>query len=177
MSRSSDPSRLNLLALAQSGQALTGQTPMAELPRLAADVPADAPPADPVAWQARAELRSRLGGADQLWLHLSAQARVPLTCQRCLAPAEQDLSVDQWFRFVDSEAVAEAEDDDSEEDLLVMEPQFDFLALLEDELIMTLPLVPMHEQCPQPPALQSGALVEAEKPHPFAVLAQLRRPR
>lgn len=177
MSLSSEPSRLNLLALAQSGQTLTGRTPLTDLARLAADVPVEAVADEPVVWQAQAELRPRLGGEDQLWLHLSAQARVPLACQRCLAPADQDLEVDQWFRFVESEAAAEAEDDDSEEDLLVMEPQFDLLALIEDELIMTLPLVPMHEQCPEPPVLQTDDVPEPEKPHPFAALAQLKKPR
>ena len=37
-----------------------------------------------------------------------------------------------------------------------MEPQFDLLAVLEDELLMALPLVPMHEQCPTAPVLSAG---------------------
>lgn len=176
MSRSLQPSRLNLMALAQGGQPLEGFTPLADLSRLAADLPDEAPPADPVRWQARAELRARTGGSDQLWLHLSAQADMPLSCQRCLQPVLTPLEVDRWFRFVDSEAVAEAEDDESEEDLLVMEPQFDLLALLEDELLMALPLVPMHDTCPQAPVLRAGdAEAPAEPPHPFAALAQLRK--
>jgi uncharacterized protein len=59
-----------------------------------------------------------------------------------------------------------------------MEPQFDLLAVLEDELLMALPLVPMHEQCPVAPKLSSGDEgmegSEAGKPNPFAVLAQLK---
>jgi uncharacterized protein len=91
------------------------------------------------------------------------------------------LEVKQWYRFVASEEIAMQQDDESEEDLLVMEPQFDLLAVLEDELLMALPLVPMHEQCPVPPVMQSArsgadeaALALAEKPNPFAVLAQLK---
>lgn len=176
MTRSLQPTRLNLKA--QAGQTLAGSTPLTELPRLAADVPADAPTADPVHWQALAEWRARAGGPDQLWLHLQAQAAVPLSCQRCLAPVALELEVDRWFRFVDTEAQAEAEDDESEEDLLVLEPQFDMLALLEDELLMSLPLVPMHGECPSLPAFQAEddpVQAQESKPHPFAVLAGLKK--
>lgn len=176
MSRTLQPRRLNLAALAQSGQVLAGQTPLSELPRLAADVPPDAPAVRPVVWQALAQSRARPGAGDQLWLHLKAGAQLPLTCQRCLGPVVQPLEVDRWFRFVDTEAIAEAEDDESEEDLLVLEPQFDLLALLEDELLMAQPLVPMHQACPQPPRLQAADEdVPADGPHPFAALAQLRK--
>lgn len=174
MSRLLQPQRLHLETLAQSGQPLAGQTALAELPRLVADAPPEAPAVPPVAWQATAQWRTRPGGSDQLWLRLEAQAQMPLVCQRCLAPTVEVLDVDRWFRFVDSEAVAEAEDDESEEDLLVMAPQFDLLALLEDELLMALPLVPMHPACPQPPVLRAAEDVADDKPHPFAALAQLR---
>jgi uncharacterized metal-binding protein YceD (DUF177 family) len=98
-------------------------------------------------------------------------------CSMVLKPAEQTLELDRWFRFVESEEVAQAEDDDSLEDLLVFEPQFDLLDLLEDELLLDLPLVPMHETCPQPPVLgrSDPAEVVADKPHPFAALAQLKK--
>ncbi|MGA8785898.1 MAG: YceD family protein, partial [Polaromonas sp.] len=101
------------------------------------------------------------------------------TCQRCMGTVAVPLEVDQWYRFVASEDIAMAQDDESEEDLLVMEPQFDLLAVLEDELLMALPLVPMHEECPVAPVLKTGedALTAeaAEKPNPFAVLAQLKK--
>lgn len=176
MSRTLQPHRLSLLALAQSGQPLAGQTPVSEFERLAADAAPDATTPQPVAWQARAEFRAQPGAGDQLWLHLHAQAQLPLVCQRCLGPAVQSLSVGRWFRFVDSEAIAEAQDDDCEEDLLVLEPQFDLLALLEDELLMAQPLVPMHDTCPHAPVLSAGDEVPAEPaPHPFAALAQLKK--
>jgi uncharacterized protein len=176
MSRSLQLRRLNLMALAQSGQDLAGQMPLHDLPRLAADVPPEGPATDPIAWQANPKLRTQPDGTDQLWLHLQAQAQVPLVCQRCLAPVVQGLEVDRWFRFVDTEAAAEAEDDGCEEDLLVMDPHFDLVALLEDELLMTLPLVPMHGQCPSEPVFQAGeADIPQARPNPFGALAQLKK--
>jgi uncharacterized protein len=60
-----------------------------------------------------------------------------------------------------------------------MTPQFDALEVLEDELLMALPLVPMHDICPSTPVFSAGEadMVElaAEKPNPFAALAQLKK--
>jgi uncharacterized protein len=142
-----------------------------------------------VQWQASAEWRqagpaslaaeplARHAPAPQLWLHLALQAQVPQTCQRCLAPYAQPVAVDRWFRFVADEATALTEDDDAEEDLLVFQPRFDLHALVEDELLLALPLVPMHEQCPTPVRLQAGdieASADDGKPNPFAALAALK---
>jgi uncharacterized protein len=95
-----------------------------------------------------------------------------------MAAVSTALAVEQWYRFVESEEVAMAEDDESEEDLLVMLPQFDLLTLLEDELLMALPLVPMHESCPVMPVFSAGdpaVEVDQAKPNPFAVLSQLKK--
>ena len=177
MSRNFQPQRLNLQALAQDGQPWSEATALTDLQRLADEAQGLAPDAA-VQWQARAELRPQTGAEDQVWLHLSAQASVPLTCQRCMAAVSTPLEVDQWYRFVETEEVAMAEDDEAEEDLLVMVPQFDLLALLEDELLMALPLVPMHETCPVTPVFSAGdPEVEADqaKPNPFAVLGLLKK--
>lgn len=132
-----------------------------------------------IQWEARAEYRPCPGFDDEVWLHLEANTSVPLTCQRCLGPVLTPLSVNQWYRFVATEDIAMAEDDQSEEDLLVMEPQFDLLALLEDELLMALPLVPMHDSCPIVPMLRNGKTgsvgESARQPSPFAALAQLNK--
>lgn len=177
MSRLHQAQRLNVLAFAQEAQPLNAQTPLQNLARLAQEtqqLPADAT----VQWEARAELRPQTGGEDVAWLHLQAATVVPLTCQRCMAAVDTPLEVDQWYRFVADEDIAMAEDDESEEDLLVLEPQFDLQALLEDELLMALPLVPMHEVCPVPPVLQAGEIElppeSGDKPNPFAVLASLK---
>jgi len=107
----------------------------------------------------------------------ASQNRVPLTCQRCLKTVGQELEVDRSFRFVKDEATAEAQDDESEEDLLVFSKDFDLLALVEDELLMVLPLVPMHTSCQSEHAPTSKDDSDANtdaKPNPFAVLATMR---
>lgn len=181
MSAAFNPRRLDLRALVQAGDTLSGDTPLADLERLAAEAVA---PGQPVRWSARAEYRQPAvltgvarADAPVLWLHLMAEAAVPLTCQRCLGPVDTPLAVDRWFRFVADETTAEAEDEDSEEDVLVFSPAFDLLSLVEDELIMALPLVPLHGTCPVAVVTQAGEVdvPVADKPNPFAALAQLKK--
>jgi uncharacterized protein len=168
-----DPSArvLNLPAVAPQGLSLAGEVEVGELGRLLEEL--EVSPAPPIAWQAQLQWRQAAGASAQLWLHLQAQAHLPLGCQRCLSPVFEAVQIDRWFRFVESEEVALAEDDDCEEDLLVMQPQFDLLNLLEDELLLDLPLVPMHETCPDSsPVLDRPEA--SKKPNPFAVLAGLK---
>lgn len=171
-------------AFAQEGAPLTETTLLQNMERLAQEAQA-LEPDSVVNWEARAELRPGGSEEDDIWLHLAAKASIPLTCQRCMATVATQLEVDQWYRFVATEDIAMAQDDESEEDLLVMAPQFDLLAVLEDELLMALPLVPMHDECPVKPVMQAGedALADeagekgeaGEKPNPFAVLANLKK--
>ena len=187
MSKSHHATRLNMQAFAREGVALIETTPLQNMERLAQEAQALAPDLM-LKWEAHAELRPGSGTEDDVWLRLLATASVPLVCQRCMGTVATPLEVDQWYRFVATEEIAMAEDDESEEDLLVMAPHFDLLAVLEDELLMALPLVPMHDECPVAPVMQVGedALADGagqngeeapsgEKPNPFAVLAQLKK--
>lgn len=178
MTRSLQATRLNLQTLAQEGVPFISSTLLKNMERLAKEAKALEPDLI-VNWEARAELRPGAHAEDDVWLHLAAKTSIPLICQRCMGTVATPLEVDQWYRFVASEEVAMAEDEASEEDLLVMAPQFDLLAVLEDELLMALPLVPMHDECPQAPVLRAGedelAGEASEKPNPFALLAQLKK--
>lgn len=191
-------SSIDLRALARQGEPSAFSLPLSAFPRVVEDLPdpvSHGLPAmedTPVAASWRAEWRQFLHAPaaagsqgthkasdavpEQLWLHLEARTQLPQTCQRCLGVYAQPVEVDRWFRFVADEAMAEAEDDDCEEDLLVMAPRFDLLRLIEDELLMALPLVPMHPVCPKPVSLSSaeGGAVP-ERPNPFAALEALKR--
>ena len=174
-------SRLDARRFAEASGHLQGDCAASEFTRLAVDLHPDGlvDATTSVAWQADGELRGAdPTAASAVWLHLQAQATVPLTCQRCLGPVQTPLVVDRWFRFVATEAQAEAEDDDAEEDLLALEPRPDLMAVLEDELLMALPLVPMHEVCPQTLPSSAGTLPDGEelrRENPFQALSKLRK--
>lgn len=176
MTPAGNPAHLDVQAFARTGGDLSGQTPLQSYPRLQAEACGPAPDA-PVRWQASGELRAATGGQDQVWLRLRAQARLPMVCQRCLLPMEAVLDVDRAFRFVADEALALAEDDESEEDLLVLSRRFDLSALIEDELLLALPVVPRHDQCPVEVKLavadEDFERSLQDKPSPFAALRGL----
>lgn len=150
------------------------QTPLTDLPRVL-EVSSDTAAASTVPlcdWSLDGQIRGE-GARLQHWMHLQAALSLPQTCQRCLEAMPVAVQVDRRFRFVADEATALAEDDDCEEDLLAMSGEFNAFELLEDELLLAMPLIISHADC-QPPA--STALID-DLPHPFAALAGLKTPK
>jgi len=197
MTSAIDPLRLNVAHFAADAQDASGDWPIAELPRLAdsecppdagsplkAPAGADSPklptraerdPSRRVHWHAVGSLR-RVGGEGQVWLHLQARADVILQCQRCLLPMTDAVHVDRHFRFVADEDTAAVLDDEIEDEVLVLTKSLNLRDLVEDEMLLALPLVPRHDVCPEAVPMQFGD-VEAveEKANPFASLAALRK--
>jgi len=194
-SASIDPLRLNVAHFAADAQEAAGDWAIAELPRLAdSECPVDAgSPLKPrpgdaapltraqgdltrrVRWRAVGSTR-RVGGEDQPWLQLLAEADVVLQCQRCLQPLNEAVRVDRHFRFVADEATAAALDDEMEDEVLELPKSLNLRDLVEDEMLLALPLVPRHAVCPQAVTLQFGDVEEVEeKANPFASLAILRK--
>ncbi|RRS04231.1 DUF177 domain-containing protein [Aquabacterium soli] len=146
---------------------------------------------EPVSWQAQGRLVPQRVGEPQRWLDLSAHAMLPWVCQRCLQPVVLPVEFERSIRFVADESLAAELDADMDDDVLVTSRSFDLLDLVEDELIMASPLVPRHEECPQPPKMSvsdpgadddeaeegpEGSLSEGSpRKNPFAVLAQLKK--
>ncbi|NUZ06978.1 YceD family protein [Piscinibacter koreensis] len=179
MTREFDPRRLDVEAFAGEGATLGGDWPLHEFERLAESTLPE-PESDPgVAWRAVGEQRDTRGKDAETWLRLYAHTRVHLQCQRCLEPMELPLDVEREFRFVhgeDNAAALDAEDDDH--DVLAMTRTLDLHELVEDELILMLPIVPRHDVCPAPLSLPDDTAADApEAPNPFAALAALKRDR
>ena len=179
MSRQLNARRLDEKAFAEEASVLTGQSPLREYPRLLAEAHGRGPES-PVTWSLNGEVRNPRHVAPQVWLHLKAGATLSLTCQRCLGPVDVPVAVDRSFRFVADEESAAAEDDESEEDVLALSREFDVPALVEDELLMELPLAPRHETCPPVHVVVEDEGFEgssARHENPFAVLGQLKGPK
>lgn len=176
MAKDHDPHRLDVRRFAEEGAELAGEDALRRYPRLTAEVHGAAD--RPVTWQARGELLNPLHVQPQVWLHLDAAARLPLVCQRCLNSVDVPLAVHRSFRFVPDEATAAAEDDAAEEDLLALSRCFDLVELVEDELLMELPVAPMHEVCPQSVKMSAEdedfQAAGGKRENPFAVLGQLK---
>jgi uncharacterized protein len=177
MDKKFDPQHLDVLALARDAAHGHGESALAEWPRLALEQHGDTLTASAVVWQLQARALPQAGGADQIWLDIQASLQLPLQCQRCLGAVLQTVQAQRSFRFVADEATAAAMDDEVEEDLLVISRDLDALALVEDELILSLPLVPLHAVCPEavPMSAVDPEFEEAaERPKPFEILAGLK---
>ena len=197
-----DPHALDVFEFARSGRQAAGGLRVSQLPRLSNEVPADARDRDTAfTWQAEGstqpELQDDGSDAAQPYLRLAVHGSAWLECQRCLAPYEQAFDVDATYRLVATEEEAEAYPvDDDELDVIVGSRQFDLVDLIEEELLLSLPLVPKHDVCPQVhESLSSGAGAELAseadeqssdedgsgeggdggKPNPFAALEVLKR--
>jgi uncharacterized protein len=177
MAKDFDPHRLDVRRFAEEGAELEASDGLRGFHRLVAETEGG-DLARPVHWRARGELRNPQHHQPQVWVHVDADATLPLVCQRCLAAVEVPLAVSRSFRFVADEATAAAQDDASEEDLLALSRSFDLVELVEDELLMELPVAPRHEVCPEPvkmSAVDPGfETAGAEKKNPFAVLGRLK---
>ena len=177
--RAPDPRRLDVAAFAAVGGELRGDWPATQLRRLLSatmESQSDASRLD-VAWQAHGERLPLVGAGRLPSLRLEADTEVMLECQRCLQPMRWPLQARRRIFFVDGEDAAAALDAENDDDVLALVPSLDLQALIEDELLLALPIVPRHELCPDP---LPRAFVEddSEGPpvdSPFAALSVLKR--
>ncbi|MGB7800099.1 MULTISPECIES: 23S rRNA accumulation protein YceD [Buttiauxella] len=112
---------------------------------------------------------------------LTGDAKVSLTleCQRCGKPFAHQVYTQYCFSPIVKDEQVEALPEGYEPVQVNEFGEIDLLALVEDEIILSLPVVPVHESehCEVSEAdMVFGKLPsEAEKPNPFAVLASLKR--
>jgi uncharacterized protein len=178
MSQEYSPSQLPVLNFAKASAQLEGAVALESMERLRLESLVVVG-TDQVHFSALGALVEDAAGLPEPWLHLQGDAVLKVTCQRCLAPMDLEVAFERDFRFVASEALAEVEDEESEEDVLVLSREFNLLQLVEDELLMAVSPVPMHETCPVPPKLQAvdagfEDATGSEAPHPFAALQALK---
>jgi uncharacterized protein len=149
-----DPKQLPVMAFAQAAGHYQGAQALSTFPRLILETEGICG-GNSVEFELSGELIADAAGHRDPWIHLEARLKLPQTCQRCLGSVEINIQLKRDFRFVASEALAEVEDEESEEDVLVISRAFDALSLVEDEILLTMPAVPMHEVCPEPLKLEA----------------------
>ncbi len=101
-------------------------------------------------------------------LHLHIKSRLPVICQRCLEEMLIDLELN--FDYLLSNSTASELEDSDESDWLEINTEMDVRDLVEDELLLSMPIAPVHEAGCGKLTMQSG-----EKPNPFAVLKNLNK--
>lgn len=106
----------------------------------------------------------------------SASGTVTQTCQRCLEPVPVDVEAEVNLAVALNEE--QAKNLPRYYDPLIVEAEdIELLSLIEDELILSLPLVAYHEDCEIQTSFgdaDEAARTQETKPNPFSVLAQLK---
>ena len=148
------------LQFARDREVVTGTLALTDLPRLA-ELGCDA-----------AAVQYAVRGGDNAegrpCLAVEATGTLSLRCQRCLEPLDFALDVATELELSTSEReIASAEDG---VDRVFATRSMGVAALVEDEVILSLPMAPMHERCEVSPA---G--VDRAGSSPFAALAGLRK--
>ncbi len=103
-------------------------------------------------------------------IHLDGQ--VMLTCRRCLEGVPFDLEVDERIVMVRDEAeLPELEEETAGIDVIVQPERLDVAALLEEEILLALPLAPAH---PEGACGADREVAQQQRENPFAALAKLK---
>lgn len=111
---------------------------------------------------------------------MTVKGEVPLECSRCNKSMTFELEREVTFRFVRNEEEADSlpieEDDDTE--VIVGSNKLNLMDWIEEEVILSLPIVPMHEeQCVEPVHIHLDDEHEVPRENPFAKLKELSKLR
>lgn len=150
------------LEFARNGSRLQGDWPLADFPRLRDALRSDS-----------GALRYELQGVPETQgrpaLRLRLEGALQLTCQRCLGALEHPLRIEASLLLRATQAEIDAEPVDAEApEQIVAGREMPVHDLIEDEVLLALPLAPRHERC-----AASGAGKDEEKHSPFAGLRDL----
>jgi len=147
------------LEFAKAGARLQGEWPVAEFPRLRDALRSET-----------GTLRYELQGVPETQgrpaLRLKVEGSLQLLCQRCLGALEFPLRISVLLRLAASQAEVDAEPVEAEgPESIAAGKAMPVRALVEDEVLLAIPIAPRHEAC-------TGGAAEAAgtKPTPFAAL-------
>lgn len=176
-STKSFPANILLEKWADVGFFWEGEMAVAHFERLSAQIGLDEQVLQDVLLAVSVKLQKQSG---VLWLNFTVQGSLPTPCQRCLEPIDIEVTGDYRLAILFDETQIEQIED--AEYVLVWElglsggrKLLPIKELLEDELLLALPLSPRHEDCQMPVEMEAEDEIEDEaKDNPFAALAALK---
>jgi len=163
---------IDSLDFASKGREISGEFPVTELLRLQ-DLLENQ--------QGKLAYRIRGGMDDQgnHYLDVSVKGRCQMRCQRCLEGMDYPVQIDTRLMLRDQksldaeELMAEQTSHGLEFDSILASDNLDVLDLLEDEILLSLPIAPRHEQGACQAAGKGNRHLDENRP--FAILADLKR--
>ena len=161
------PDRIDPWRFAAGGKVLEGVVALAELPRLAPLLVEGGGVAFRLVFS-QEDGRAVVSGV--------VRSRLMLRCQRCLGPIALDVDAAFALAFVAGLEEAGALPEPYEP-VVVEDSRVRPLELVEDELLLAVPGIPLHEgdACRAPSADPAATEGASQDESPFAVLASLRK--
>lgn len=148
---------------AESGKVLRGASPVRDFPRLRDFLHEDAGEVEYVV----SGTRDREGRPA---LQIALRGTLILGCRRCLGPLEFPVVLDALLTLARCESEGDGDPVDSDVERVVAGKEMAVRDLLEDELLLAVPLAPCHAACVTEPAGSD------ERRSPFANLRSLLGP-
>ncbi|WEE00860.1 YceD family protein [Taylorella equigenitalis] len=112
-------------------------------------------------------------------IKLTIKANPKLICQRCNSYFVYPLDIDTTLEVVSSLKDLEEDVDssgeiaDSEHDKILTSQAQDMVSFIEDEILLNIPYIPKHEECPEE-LIPHPKFQEEVKESPFAILKKLK---
>jgi uncharacterized protein len=162
---------IDSLDFARNGRGISGEVQIAELPRLL-DILEN--PQGILRYSVRGVVDKQGNPA----LDVSVVGQCQLRCQRCLSVLDYPVRLHTRLLLRDQASldaldgnVADGEEEES--DSILADEHLNVLDLLEEEILLSLPIAPKHElgAC----QVTDGENAHREERSPFAVLAKLKR--
>lgn len=181
MSANTFPAQIEPFKWAEQAYAWTGTLPLSRFARVAREA------VEPVEQQlVTIDCKLSLDAYYRLvWLDATLSTAVPLQCQRCLEVVTVQLDSQVRLAIIEDEALIDRLDEDA--DFIILgeseaSTKGDFstpavlnlLTILEDELLLLMPLSPKHDACEHKHQPAAQAVEIEQKENPFEVLASLK---
>lgn len=162
---------IDSLDFARNGKQLNSEIPVSELPRLL----------DTLETPQGVLHYTVQGGVDKQGIHfldVSVVGLCRLRCQRCLDGLDYPVRLDTRLLLRDQASLDALDDDaaggkEEEFDSILADTHLNVLDMLEEEILLSLPIAPKHElgAC----QATDGKNTQRDEKNPFAVLAELKR--
>ncbi|MFU8876770.1 MAG: YceD family protein [Wenzhouxiangellaceae bacterium] len=167
------PDWIDVARACEAGRCFGGRLPLAWMPRLIESL---AEPAADEAVDFEITAMRDENAVARFEVHVSG--RLPLICQRSLERYHQSIDSNSSVAVVESERALDGLPEDLEPKL-VPEGRMKLVELVEDELLLALPLVPINPASEPIETVAGSASEDGGQDHaeqgPFAVLEKLRR--
>ena len=155
---------IDSLEFARTGGRISGQTPIAALSRIADLLAGNA-------GSLECEVRGERDREGNSFLLLDVSGVLQLRCQRCLESMDHALCLSSRLLLVPPGGDwPDDELEDDESDAIEADGELALLPLIEEEVLLVLPIAPRHDTC-EPPA----PMDEHREPSVFAALAQFKK--